>query len=102
MVLQEYPIKPPKMIFDTEMWHPNSASTTYLWPTADKQSTTLRTRRAKSVSRFWSVSVIAVEQRPRLSLQHPPEEDQYGYEDAGERWLPVHTVETVVRAYATT
>lgn len=21
----------------------------------------------------------------------------YGYEDAGERWLPVHTVETVVR-----
>lgn len=29
--------------------------------------------------------------------QHPPEEDQYGYEDAGERWLPVHSVESIVR-----
>lgn len=30
-------------------------------------------------------------------FQHPPEEDQYGYEDAGERWLPVHSVESIVR-----
>lgn len=28
--------------------------------------------------------------------QHPPEQDQYGYEDAGERWLPVHSVESIV------
>ena len=31
-------------------------------------------------------------------MQHPPGEDQYGYEDSGERWLPVHTVESIVRA----
>ena len=29
--------------------------------------------------------------------QHAPGDDQYGYEDAGERWMPVHTVETIVR-----
>lgn len=28
--------------------------------------------------------------------QHPPGDDQYGYEDSGERWLPVHTVESIV------
>ncbi|KAI0688493.1 ubiquitin-conjugating enzyme [Cytidiella melzeri] len=27
---------------------------------------------------------------------HPPGEDQYGYEDSGERWLPVHTVESIL------
>ena len=29
--------------------------------------------------------------------QHAPGDDQYGYEDAGERWVPVHTVESIVR-----
>ncbi|KAF8488896.1 ubiquitin conjugating enzyme [Gautieria morchelliformis] len=31
-----------------------------------------------------------------ISILHPPEDDQYGYEDAGERWLPVHTVESIL------
>jgi len=31
-----------------------------------------------------------------FNVQHAPGEDEWGYEDAGERWLPVHTVETVV------
>jgi len=30
------------------------------------------------------------------SIQHPPGEDRFGYEDAGERWMPVHTVETIL------
>lgn len=30
--------------------------------------------------------------------QHAPGEDQYGYEDAGERWMPVHSVESIVSA----
>ena len=29
-------------------------------------------------------------------LQHQPGDDEWGYEDAGERWLPVHSVESVV------
>jgi ubiquitin-protein ligase len=32
-----------------------------------------------------------------ISILHEPGADQYGYEDAGERWLPVHTVESIVR-----
>ncbi|KAH9929476.1 ubiquitin-conjugating enzyme [Fomitopsis serialis] len=31
-----------------------------------------------------------------ISILHPPGEDQYGYEDSGERWLPVHTVESIL------
>ncbi|KAJ3334804.1 ubiquitin-conjugating enzyme E2 G1 [Gonapodya sp. JEL0774] len=31
-----------------------------------------------------------------ISILHPPEEDQYGYEKASERWLPIHTVETIL------
>ncbi|KAJ3259734.1 Ubiquitin-conjugating enzyme E2 15 [Chytriomyces hyalinus] len=31
-----------------------------------------------------------------ISILHPPGEDTYGYESASERWLPIHTVETIV------
>jgi len=31
-----------------------------------------------------------------ISILHEPGDDQYGYEDAGERWLPIHTVETIM------
>ena len=29
-------------------------------------------------------------------MKHAPGNDQYGYEDAGERWMPVHSVESIV------
>lgn len=31
-----------------------------------------------------------------ISILHPPGEDKFGYESASERWLPVHTVETII------
>ena len=31
-----------------------------------------------------------------ISILHEPGEDKYGYEHASERWLPVHTVETIL------
>ncbi|RKP26639.1 ubiquitin conjugating enzyme [Syncephalis pseudoplumigaleata] len=31
-----------------------------------------------------------------ISILHPPGEDRWGYEEASERWLPVHTVETIL------
>ena len=31
-----------------------------------------------------------------ISILHEPGEDLYGYEKAEERWLPIHTVETIV------
>ncbi|KAK8846550.1 hypothetical protein IAR55_005636 [Kwoniella newhampshirensis] len=62
----EYPILPPKMIFDSEMWHPN------VYSTGDKKGEVC------------------------VSILHQPGDDEWGYEDAGERWLPVHTVESVL------
>jgi len=31
-----------------------------------------------------------------ISILHAPGHDQYGYEDAGERWMPVHSVESIL------
>jgi len=31
-----------------------------------------------------------------ISILHPPVEDAYGYESAGERWSPVQTPETIL------
>ncbi|KAI8070591.1 ubiquitin-conjugating enzyme/RWD-like protein [Gilbertella persicaria] len=31
-----------------------------------------------------------------ISILHPPGDDKYGYEQASERWSPVHTVETIL------
>ncbi|XP_077995383.1 ubiquitin-conjugating enzyme E2 G1-like [Glandiceps talaboti] len=59
---KEYPQRPPKMKFVTEIWHPN-------------------------VERNGDVCI---------SILHEPGEDKYGYESASERWLPVHTVETIL------
>ena len=31
-----------------------------------------------------------------ISILHEPGDDKWGYEKASERWLPVHTVETIL------
>ena len=31
-----------------------------------------------------------------ISILHPPGEDNWGYKSASERWLPVHTVESIL------
>lgn len=31
-----------------------------------------------------------------ISILHEPGDDRFGYEKAAERWLPVHTVETIL------
>ncbi|KAL5477864.1 hypothetical protein EMCRGX_G024715 [Ephydatia muelleri] len=59
---KEYPQRPPKMKFISEMWHPN-------------------------VEKNGDVCI---------SILHEPGEDKWGYEKAEERWLPVHTVETIL------
>lgn len=59
---REYPQKPPKMLFLSEMWHPN----------------------------------IGPDGLVCISILHEAGEDKWGYESASERWLPVHTVETIL------
>jgi len=31
-----------------------------------------------------------------ISILHEPGEDKYGYEQASERWLPIHTVHSIL------
>ena len=31
-----------------------------------------------------------------ISILHEPGDDRFGYEDSSERWLPIHTVESIV------
>lgn len=59
---KEYPHRPPKMKFLTEIWHPN-------------------------IDKVGNVCI---------SILHEPGDDRFGYEKAAERWLPVHTVETIL------
>ncbi|XP_022340977.1 putative ubiquitin-conjugating enzyme E2 7 [Crassostrea virginica] len=59
---KEYPHRPPKMVFKSEIWHPN----------------------------------IGPDGVVCISILHEPGDDKYGYETASERWLPVHTVETIL------
>lgn len=62
MFPKEYPQRPPKMKFITEIWHPN------VEPNGDVC----------------------------ISILHEPGEDKWGYERPEERWLPIHTVETII------
>lgn len=59
---KDYPNKPPKMRFISEIWHPN------IHPNGDVC----------------------------ISILHDPGEDKWGYERPEERWLPIHTVETII------
>lgn len=59
---KDYPVKPPKLKFMSEIWHPN----------IDKDGLVC------------------------ISTLHEAGDDRYGYEQASERWLPVHTVETIM------
>jgi ubiquitin-conjugating enzyme E2 G1 len=47
------------------------------------------------ISRMWHPNVYA-DGKVCISILHAPGEDEYGYEKASERWLPVHTVETIL------
>jgi ubiquitin-conjugating enzyme E2 G1 len=75
----EYPLLPPKMRFETPIFHPNSERC--LWSRdifhANKR-------------------VVYTNGEVCISILHPPEEDKYGYESASERWSPVQTPETIL------
>lgn len=76
----EYPHQPPKMKFESPVFHPNSKS-------------------APSICQdVYSCSTFVVYQNGEvcISILHPPEEDKYGYESAAERWSPVQTPETIL------
>jgi ubiquitin-conjugating enzyme E2 G1 len=78
----EYPLLPPKMRFETPIFHPNSAPP-------------LPSLLSSSFSPLIPAIVYA-NGEVCISILHPPEEDKYGYESAAERWSPVQTPETIL------
>ncbi|KAJ1512190.1 Ubiquitin-conjugating enzyme 13 [Coelomomyces lativittatus] len=49
----------------------------------------------KFISNMWHPNVYP-DGNVCISILHPPGDDKWGYEHASERWLPVHTVETII------
>ncbi|XP_047141780.1 ubiquitin-conjugating enzyme E2 G1 isoform X1 [Hydra vulgaris] len=49
----------------------------------------------KFISEFWHPNV-AKDGDVCISILHEPGEDKFGYERPEERWLPIHTVETIL------
>lgn len=49
----------------------------------------------KFTSEFWHPNVYE-DGRVCISILHAPGADEYGYESAQERWLPIHTIESIL------
>ena len=64
---QEFPLRPPKLVFQSTMWHPS------VYDDGERKGELC------------------------ISILHEPGIDPMNeYEDAGERWMPVHTVESIL------
>jgi ubiquitin-protein ligase len=85
----EYPHMPPKMKFESPIFHPNSMCDYIFSP--------YETWRV-IVILYTDISLRLVYENGEvcISILHPPEEDKYGYESAAERWSPVQTPETIL------
>lgn len=53
----------------------------------------------KFITPMWHPNIYA-DGTVCISILHAPGKDEWGYEDASERWLPVHTVESIVSSNA--
>ena len=78
----EYPLLPPKMKFETPIFHPNS--------------TLCPSRSHLNSSTYSGMHLVYTSGEVCISILHPPEEDKYGYESASERWSPVQSPETIL------
>ncbi|CAE6475090.1 unnamed protein product [Rhizoctonia solani] len=79
---ENFPLYPPEMRFITNMWHPNS---------------TYNPAFTHAYLSNMGMSQVYPDGKVCISILHAPGEDQYGFEQAGERWMPVHTVESISR-----
>ena len=78
---EDYPLMPPKMKFESPIFHPNSIQ--FSSPDTDRADL------GSSYKVYPNGEVC-------ISILHPPEEDKYGYESASERWSPVQSPETIL------
>ena len=98
---KDYPQNPPEMRFKSSIFHPNGKPL----PSRERLAATSSSSVAAahfSVLQFAVLlnSLIGVavyaDGRVCISILHAPGDDPMGYEKAAERWLPVHTVETIL------
>ncbi|EFO27610.1 ubiquitin-conjugating enzyme E [Loa loa] len=54
-----------------------------------------RPPKMRFISKIWHPN-IDIDGNVCISILHEPGDDRYGYEKPEERWLPVHTVETIL------
>lgn len=98
---------PPTMRFTSEMWHPNSKTLapphTHSTPRLSFSRLNVRNvllTPSLSLSRphivFRSFTQVYKDGRVCISILHAPGSDPNQYENASERWLPVHTVESIL------
>lgn len=96
---KEYPHLPPKMQFITEIYHPNGSfsAITLSLPSICVDATHFSIAMIPNSSGSFHALIPSVFKSGEIciSILHPPGEDRYGHEDAGERWLPIHTVTTI-------
>lgn len=88
------------MKFITEIWHPNSKFCYTEFCNIYKISPLLgdfQTVQYKLKTMLYFF-LLTVEKNGDvcISILHEPGDDKWGYEKASERWLPVHTVETIL------
>ncbi|TWW74137.1 Ubiquitin-conjugating enzyme E2 G1 [Takifugu flavidus] len=86
---KDYPLRPPKMKFITDIWHPNAQQCD-----SDEDVTPVKAGHKK-----WTQACDSEVDKNGdvcISILHEPREDKYGYEKPEERWLPIHTVETIM------
>ena len=77
---KDYPQKPPKMTFMNDIWHPNS-----------EEGISINNKY------YYNYNIIVDKTGDVcISILHDPGEDKWGYERPEERWLPIHTVETII------
>ncbi|XP_015221836.2 ubiquitin-conjugating enzyme E2G 1b isoform X1 [Lepisosteus oculatus] len=92
----DYPLRPPKMKFITEIWHPNAAILDVSQSLRDNACWTGMTSCIGFNTLTAPMFDVAKNGDVCISILHEPGEDKFGYEKPEERWLPIHTVETIM------
>ncbi|RUO96289.1 ubiquitin-conjugating enzyme E2 7-like protein [Jimgerdemannia flammicorona] len=114
-IYETYPLMPPKLKFVNDMWHPNvypdgevcisilvraiSNVKACIAPPNPRINDTDHRDSPEDPPPLPSFSIHSCTHLPSAFMptnKHPPGEDKWGYEKANERWLPVHTVETIL------
>lgn len=77
------------MKFTSEIWHPNGTYVVFCLHLIHLIKYELSNKGSLAFTVHKNGDVC-------ISILHEPGEDKFGYETASERWLPVHTVESIL------